>query len=344
MPILLRIILGDLTKEKSTKKAYLTLCGLCIIFVMGFRSRFSGTTDTNWYCMLFERVRDSNVDLLNFIMQGTLETNWFFSEIGFSIFIWVLANIFSSAQWLLLITAIIMTVCTLRFISKHSKDVVLSVIMFITLGLFTFNINGLRQCIAMSICLFAYDFIKEKKLLPFLLTVLIAISFHKSAIVFMLAFLVVLIKPKWQYVSIFVALLILFVIFADDISVFYDSVTGEDYAGGESFESGGIVVVLTYILIIIPTLIFNNNFDDKNVLYPLLILLIGLSFYIVRYLSVQIFERISYYFFYYSLLLLPSTISTFDKKSKSTINVIVAILCILLFLYRIRNTNFTLSF
>ena len=222
-PVIIKVFIGDITENKKRRNLYLTICGLCIVFVMGLRSRFSGSTDTDSYCSLFERIQKTGIGFLDFIERRRSDSGLLFSEIGYSIYVWLLANIFESSQWLLIITAIIMTVCTLKFISKHSEDVVVSLVMFICLGLFTFNMNGMRQCIAMSICLLAYDCIKNKKFIPFALLILLAMSFHKSALIFAFAYFVAFMKPKWNYIIFFFISLVLFIAYADDISFLYDS-------------------------------------------------------------------------------------------------------------------------
>ena len=342
-PIIIKVLMGDITENKTKKNIYLTICGLCIVFVMGLRDRYSGSPDTNVYCNIFERIQKTGISMLDYIESCKSDSGLIFSEVGFSVYVWILANIFDSSQWLLIITAIIMTVCTLKFISKHSEDVVVSLVMFICLGLFTFNMNGLRQCVAMSICLIAYGYIKNKKFIPFVLIILLAMSFHKSSLIFAFAYLLAFIKPKWNYILFFIITLALFITFADDISLLYDSMTGEDYYGGDSFDSGGVVVVLIYLITIFVALLFNNKWD-KDAFLPLLLTIMGFSFYIIRYLSTQIYERISYYFCYFTILLLPLVISKFDGKSKLFINSIVVVLSLALFFYRIYGGNFALIF
>ena len=342
-PIMFKAFMGDVTENKKRRNLYIIICGMCIVFVMGFRSRFSGSTDTDSYCNLFESIQKSGIGFLDFIESRRSDSGLFFSEVGFSVYVWLLANIFPTSQWLLIITAIIVTVCTLKFISKHSSDVVVSIVMYITLGLFTFNMNGLRQGVAMSFCLLAYDFIKDKKFIPFALVVLLAMSFHKSALIFAFSYLLAFMKPKWNYIFAFIIALVLFVTFADDISFLYDSMTGEGYFGGDSFDSGGYITVAIYVITIAVALLFNKKWD-KSIFLPLLLALMGLSFYIIRYMSVQIYERISYYFFYFTILLLPLVIAKFDGRSRLLINSIVIVLSIMLFFYRIYGGNFALIF
>lgn len=53
---------------------------------------------------------------------------------------------------------------------------------FTTLYIF-FSINGMRQALAISIVIYSFQFIQERKLLRFTFTILVAMSIHKSAIV-----------------------------------------------------------------------------------------------------------------------------------------------------------------
>lgn len=338
-PLVLEIFMGNMNNAKR-KKTFLILCGIAIAFVMGFRSRYTGTADTDFYCTLFETMKYSKYSLFEYIAHSIGE-NPLFSELGFSAYIWLVAKIFPTYRYLLVITAIINIALTMRFIYKYSENALLSVIMFITLGLFTFNMNGLRQSVAMSICLLAYDFIEKKKFIPFLLIVILAMSFHKSAIFFALTYFIIFMKPKWNYTMFFIGLLVLFVLFADNLTIIYDTLTSEDYAGAESFDSGGVITVLIYILVIVFALISKDKIKKGTVFNCILLSLVGLILYLARFFSVQIYERVSYYFCYFIILLLPSAIKKYDEKSQTLINTVVIILSIALFVYRIQGGAFS---
>ena len=88
-------------------------------------------------------------------------------EKGFQIFVFGLSRVFSESQWIIVISSLIYTVSICRFIYKNSEDVVLSCVMYVARGMMTFQMQGMRQAIAMSICLFAYEFASQKKLIKF---------------------------------------------------------------------------------------------------------------------------------------------------------------------------------
>ena len=72
-------------------------------------------------------------------------------------------------------------------IYKYSNSVWMSVFLFYSLGYFGASMNTIRQCIAMTIIFLAYHFILENKIKLFLISVILATTFHKTAIVFLVA-------------------------------------------------------------------------------------------------------------------------------------------------------------
>lgn len=66
---------------------------------------------------------------------------------------------------------------------------VLPWLIFYSVPIYLFYyLSIMRQGIAILLCFFSYRFILKKELLKFLLTVLVAIGFHKSAVIFIPAF------------------------------------------------------------------------------------------------------------------------------------------------------------
>lgn len=327
--------------NNKQKKIYLMLCALFMIVVMGLRGRFVGSDDTNNYCKIFE-IAVEQTNLKKFLtIRGVYNSNLIFSEIGFYGFVWGIGRVFNHYQFLLILSSLIMIICTIIFIKNNSDDCMLSIVMYITLGLFTFCMNGMRQGIAMSICLIAFDFAKNKKFIPFLITVLFAMLFHKSAIFYLIVYFLFLFKPKFSHIMFFLGLLSLFIIFSNNLISIFDYVVGKDYADSENVESGGIVTVLIYLLVIIFTLITIKDLKNNNIIFTLLLIsIIGLVTYLFRYFSIHIIERLSYYFFYSIIILLPSAINKFNCKERMLIKIITITVCLLLFAYRLNGSLF----
>jgi len=62
--------------------------------------------------------------------------------------------------------------------------------------------------------------------------------------------------------------------------------------------------------------------------------LLGLATYILRYTEVVIAERISYYFTFGQMALLPAVLQNLSKKEQLYVKILLVILCVLLFVYR----------
>lgn len=329
------------SQRKISARLYIFICALGVIFVMGLRSKHTGSMDTYLYAKAFLVAEEySNLfDYWNF--REVFDGLFLFSEAGFHSYIWLASKILPGTQWFILLTSAIIVAFTAKFISDNSDDPLISWITFICLGSMTFAMNGMRQTLAMSICLLAYRYVREKKLFRFLFLILIAVLFHKSAMVFAVVYLLRNMKMNVKYFSIITALVGLFLVFVNRLAFLYDSMTGEDYAINESFDSGGVVVILIYLVAIVTMLIRYKRLKSPENFLPFALIVIGLALYIGRFVSVQIYERISYYFAYFLMLGFPIVLKDPNPKVRLILRVSFVVIAILLFVYRINKGVFT---
>ena len=75
-------------------------------------------------------------------------------------------------------------------IYRYSDNPIVSFFAFMALGSYIFYFTGIRQSIAAGWCMFAYPFIQKRKFLFFVFFVLVAMLFHKSAVIFIPAYFV----------------------------------------------------------------------------------------------------------------------------------------------------------
>jgi len=122
----------------------------------------------------------------NHFVSLTGFTSVIFSEFeyGYGIFEWLVKSISSNYSVLLLIHAIIYYFLIVDSFKKYSPNLYLSLLMFYTLSMGVMGSN--RQLIALAVCIYAIRFIIEKKPLIFFLLILIAISFHSTAYLFLI--------------------------------------------------------------------------------------------------------------------------------------------------------------
>ena len=130
----------------------------------------------------------------------------------------------------------------------------------------------------------------------------------------------------------------LFLFFADDIISFANDVFESDY--NQAVDHGGIIATAVYVLIIILAMIMNKKLKfDKKESCLFYVTLLGLLCYIMRYVGTLAAERISFYFMFGQIALLPNTIQYFNDRDKRTVKIVVYILMIALFAYRLRGSD-----
>lgn len=96
---------------------------------------------------------------------------------------WFVGQFTSSYQLFLGIVACLYVIPVAWLYCEDKRHGILKIVLFVNLSTFIMMFSGLRQSIAMAIGMIAYNYVREKKLICFIITVLIAIGFHQSAII-----------------------------------------------------------------------------------------------------------------------------------------------------------------
>lgn len=325
-------------QEKLTeknKRNYLIAAGIMIALVAGLRAEDVGTRDTSVYCSLFEGLSARN-SFVPYYKAYLSDNSFLLSESGFYFFVWLLTRVSSNSQMLIFASSAFVTFATCVFIYKNSEDVSLSLLMYLALGSFTFNLNGMRQALAMSICLLSYEFVKKRRIVPFTITILIAMLFHKTAFVFAFVYFLPMLK-KGKHLFLYISGIAGFSVASTRLIELYDSMSGEDYAMASTVESGGLFAILIYVFVILIALMVYKKMDNINTKSAFYGTLTGFVLFVSRYALNEMTERLSWYFFYFIILLLPNVLVNFEKKERRMIRLLFGVFAVLLFAYRIYN-------
>lgn len=334
MPLLFSVFFPKMNEYDKRKRRYLTLCGIVLILFIGLRSRFVGSEDSFNYYNMMRRA------LLCESWQEYFDPDYV--EEGFQLLVYVLSRIFNSAQFLFIVSGIIFVVAVCYCIYKNSENVVLSMTMYVTLGIMQFQLQGMRQAIAMAICMVSFEFVKKKKLIPFALLVILAMQFHRTAVVIAAIYVVsILAYNVWSIILLAICSGVVFA-YTDQLMAFANDLFETDYS--QTIDSGGFIATAIYVLIIVFAMIFYrkemSQKKDKTASTIMFVTILGFVSYIMRYFGVLISERISFYFMFGQLLLLPNAIKKMPAEYRKVVEYAVSVLCIALFLYRIRGSAF----
>lgn len=328
------IIYPEVDAGKKRRKFVLIITGICLFLIIALRNKRLGSADSLQYYNYWELL--SKFSFQQFLAYA--ETSRL--EIGFLFCTWLLSHIpwFYAPQFIFVFSGMVIVICYGKFIYQNCDNLVLGYTMLICLGLFTFMIQGLRQAVAMSICMVSIQYCKERKLLKFLVLILCASLFHQTAIIFLITYLIPKFRMNIQSLLIALVMLISVIIFSNRIISIANNFFGMEY--GIPVESGGFVALSIYIIILICGWIFAGKYrDDADYNFFFYLTFCGCGIYIVRYFGALAVERISFYFMAGQLIALPAMLRNFTKNSKNILLIIIIILNILLFLYRLNGSE-----
>ena len=339
MPLIVWVLIVLITKRPvhssdKMRRNYLFVAGFCLFLMVALRHYSVGSGDGGWYYNNWNYMASgvSLNELGNILAYYDVESGYLFCT-------WLLAQVFKAPQYVFVFYGLLMSIAVCRFLYKYCSDVVMGLVMFSCLGLWGFMMQGLRQGIAMCICLFAVDYCLQRKFIPFLLVVLLAMLFHASSIVFIVVYFFPLFKMNMKSYVIVSISAIMAVVLADRIFSVVNYIMNDTYEVGSVEDTGGgIVTVLIYLLILICSVfVFKENKiqDNKWIVFFFYMTLCGCVTFCMRYTTNTIVQRVALYFSFGQLTLLPMVVQRmFTKRSQFLAHIIVICLCLGIAIYK----------
>ena len=321
-------------RKEARKTKFLIISFIPIVLLTAFRSKDVGY-DTIQYLGHFERVREG--------METEMDISHF--EIGYRYFVKLIAHFTHSNVIFLSIMAVITNIPIALMIAKCSKDYFLSVILYIAIGNFTFQLTAIRQSIALSILTVAVYFALNRKLIWFLLCIFVASLFHRSALLFAPVYLLgnEVINRKTLFLLSISALIIAFsdAIFTRiGMKLQYDGYIGAEGVKGFSGWTNVIIMALTILLYLVNKY-WNPEAFSKSDQFFFTMLVFALALYAIRYQN-RIAERVSLYYRMALIILLPNSIDgTKNFSIRNVIAMACTVLAILLFIYWTINSPYS---
>ena len=230
----------------------------------------------------------------------------FHYEIGYSLFIKILSSIGISEQvFLAIVSLIIITLIGIVWIKK-SKMPGLSILLYFAFGFFTFTFSGLRQSIALSILFFSFLYVEKRNFIKFILSILLASTFHKTAIIFIVAYPLYYIKLKLKHYTFIIPSFIICFILKAKIFVMVAVLFKGREVQPESTGAYGLFIFMIGTLIL--SYIFYNS-DSKEVNAYRNYILVAIFIQMLASQSNTI-GRAGYYFWMFITLLVPEVIKS----------------------------------
>ncbi len=329
--LVLRYALNQWGKDDLEKadKIFLWFGSVILALLTGLRHSVTGS-DTGTYIRSFRQFG-------KLPWRSVVDEAYDYYEIGYRCLIKLLSYITHHENVFFTILALFFAFSLGKFITENSKNRFMSLMLYFTVGAFTFQITGVRQSIAMAILLFSFKYIKERKFTKFILIVFIASLFHRSSLVFIPMYFLAYIKMNLISFSLFVFIGGVVCIYSRPLLMLFQMLMGKyDNYGYSGFEGGAVFVVLMYVITIVVAYIFMNSLEKQNKhnVFFFNMTFVSLLLYILRYF-VTIAERVGFYYQFAFIILLPNVIESIpDVKTRRTVRTCALILACLLFGYR----------
>ncbi len=185
-----------LCSKKAGKAGRIIFCiAAALMFTFVSAVRFKVGYDYNLYGGLY-----FNMKYLEWVDIPSLD-----QEKGFLIPFYILNLANEEYYHAFIFTSILFYPVIFYFIYRYSKHPWLSTTAFLCFGIFFNSLCFLRQFLAAMIILYAMKFIEGKNPLRFFVLTIIASAFHWSALIWLVLYFLVKIKPGWIYLGIIAA-------------------------------------------------------------------------------------------------------------------------------------------
>ena len=330
--------LMEATKEKKTvgilseyrdnyvyRNNFIVFFALVLIVVEGFRYDYM---DTSIYKGVFSQ------DITKSLFYNFSNTK----EYGFVFFEWLIKIINDNPQFFIFLISLFIVISSIVFIKKYAFDLPFSLILYFFFS-FLSDMNGIRQICGATIIMLAFPLLVQKKYFKYILFILLASTFHRSALV-VIPLMILITKSRWNNLLIaFLVFCVFSSIVPGPINFIINTFVTEDYS--HYTETYSVTASFLHILIdgvpLVLSIIYHNLHKDdleSDRVTDLLINMMVVKFsFMFLALRMAQYARIGMYMRNSTALITPFLIAkVFDKKENRMIQIIAIILYFVVFL------------
>ena len=163
--------------SKKIKNIVFLFSSALLVYLFAVQDISVGADTIPYYNTFYYINSLSLVDLIKF--------GW---EPGYLAINWLIGRFFVDGRALIVFLSLFILYPIARWIHKESFWPELSLVVFVASGMWLASMGIFRQWCAMAILTFSYQYIKKRDFYKFLGIVILAMCFHRTAVVFLLAY------------------------------------------------------------------------------------------------------------------------------------------------------------
>ena len=304
--------LVESTFNYKISKFWFYVISICILLIAG--TRWYIGTDFNHYLNLYNGIKNNSFSI------NDIEISYF-----------ILSKITPNFQCFLMLYAFI--ACGLKLhIIKESNYKFSTLLLYLSFMMLSYDMGRIRQGIALSFCLLSIKYLKKDEFLKFVFTIIIAGTFHKASIVFFFAWFLRNKTFKHSFVYFVGIFSLLCTFFRVDLYIsdllnyipILKKYSSYFTIGSEfSYFSFSLTNLRRIILLVIFTIFVDKKDKINNIMFNCF-LMSTVIFYVFRDFPV-ISERVSYYFGFIEIFLIPQIFAKFKQCFRGIIGCFIVI-------------------
>lgn len=305
------LLLALLLRGNIPRNKRFIICACLLMFaVYGLRDAYSvGNDSASSYLHFFQSLENRSWEDLSAGTDLNDNLGWrLFAKLGFIV-------LHGDYQLFIMIISSFVVFVFGRFIYRYSVSPVQSIVYYWGLLFYTFNFSALKQSIAMSLLLLAFEAVVDRKLFRFLIIMALAMQFHFPSIVFLPAYFLIKLNPKRGFLLVIAAAFLAVYLWRDQIMNFMLQFYYEEqsFYGQDRFMTGKVTVMLALVLIAY----FFKMPQKDNPVYSASLQFVAIAT-VIQLFSVynNVFERLADYYFQFSVIFVPFIFDTRNIKNR----------------------------
>lgn len=307
---------------------------LGLLFLLGFHSPDLGCDVVGSYIPAFERTGKHFITSADYSIFGF--------ELGYMNYMVLMHHISDNVQFFLFTTALIILIPIVYLIYRYSENIMFSVIIYTSWYLYYFSFSALRQSIAISICAIATLFLFKRKIIPFVLVVFGASTFHTSALLFLIAYPLYVYRlsnKKLMTLGIIgIAILILFKNSMQLVATLFFGSNSRYVESLQSSEFAGFTIAIVYFVFAMYQMYLDKQ--SKNPYLPYLFLLTIIQ---TTGIYSQTIPRLAYYFIPLFAISFPLAINSLHKTKRFNVQTFLIIIFVSFFMMQANGHYFDVT-
>lgn len=298
------LVADHLVDNKQTKeRLYYLACSFLLVLFVAKDSSVS--SDVPEYMLQY--------DIIQTLTLPEFFTHKF--EIGYVLMNRMLATLFESERTLFLFMGFLIMIPYALWLEKESDEPMMALMCFVALNYYSHAVVLWRQLCAIGILMHSCRYIRERRIVPFLLVVGAAMLMHKSAAIFILAYLAYLLPVnKWLLIGAGVVCATM-TILGQPIMQFINTYIYSYSSASFGFRGGVSMLVILWVFALLVYGFLHHRLKEPKIKLLFMLLLLGcvlqpVCFTFSKWSRVVLFFRIA------MVMLIPELYITLVKQGK----------------------------